>query len=166
MLISQRNWLARMAASSVNLFQGMNDSSKKTSVLFVCIGNSCRSPMAESIALRDAADLFESSSAGLSPLGMVQKLTLETLQSNGYPTDGLYSKPILSAAWADADLVINMSGYPRERAFPRSEWDKVEDWLGEHPYSCDLAVYQSIFDSIRPTTASLIARLSESAADK
>ena len=41
--------------------------------------------MAESIALRDAADLFESSSAGLSPLGVVQKLTLETLQSNGYP---------------------------------------------------------------------------------
>ena len=166
MLISQRNWLARMAASSVNLFQGMNDSSKKTSVLFVCIGNSCRSPMAESIALRDAADLFESSSAGLSPLGVVQKLTLETLQSNGYPTDGLYSKPILSAAWADADLVINMSGYPRERAFPRSEWDKVEDWLVEDPYGCDRAVYQRIFEDIRTRIASLTARLSESAADK
>jgi arsenate reductase len=144
----------------------MNDSSKKTSVLFVCIGNSCRSPMAESIALRDAADLFESSSAGLSPLGMVQKLTLETLQSNGYPTDGLYSKPILSAAWADADLVINMSGYPRERAFPRSEWDKVEDWLVEDPYGCDLAVYQRIFEDIRTRIGSLTARLSESAADK
>src|SRR5260370_33130036 len=123
----------------------MNDSSKKTSVLFVCIGNSCRSPMAESIALRDAADLFESSSAGLSPLGMVQKLTLETLQSNGYPTDGLYSKPILGAAWADADLVINMSGYPRERAFRRSDCDKVEDWLVEDPYGVNIAVNQSIF---------------------
>jgi len=122
--------------------------------------------MAESIALRDAGDLFESSSAGLSPLGVVQKLTLETLQSNGYPTDGLYSKPILSAAWADADLVINMSGYPRERAFPRSEWDKVEDWLVEDPYGCDLAVYQRIFEDIRTRIGSLTARLSESAADK
>src|SRR5215813_10331984 len=74
--------LARTAAGWVSLFlQRMNDTSKKLSVLFVCIGNSCRSPMAESIALRDAADLFECASAGLSALGVVQKLTLQTLEA-------------------------------------------------------------------------------------
>ena len=40
----------------------MNNSRKKLRVLFVCIGNSCRSPMAEAIALRDAADLFDAES--------------------------------------------------------------------------------------------------------
>ena len=84
---------------------------QKTRVLFICIGNSCRSPMAEAIGLRDSFELFESCSAGLSPLGVVQKLTLETLRRNGYPTDALYSKPILNHEWAAADLVINMSGY-------------------------------------------------------
>lgn len=115
--------------------------------------------MAESIALRDAADLFLTASAGLSPLGVVQRLTLETLEANGYPTEGLHSKPILSDAWADADLVINMSGYPRERAFPRADWHKVEDWDVKDPYGANPEVYQRIFDDIRTRIESLATRL-------
>jgi arsenate reductase len=132
-------------------------------VLFVCIGNSCRSPMAEAIALRNAADLMETASAGLSPLGVVQKLTLQTLEANGYPTGGLYSKPILNDVWADADLVINMSGYPRERAFARSDWYKVEDWKVEDPYGSDPAVYQRTFEDIRTRIDALAARLRDGA---
>jgi len=115
--------------------------------------------MAEAIAQRDAADVFETASAGLSPLGVVQKLTLQTLQANGYPIDRLYSKPILDDAWVEADLVINMSGYPRERAFPRGDWHKVEDWDVEDPYGADPDVYQRIFEDIRTKIESLVARL-------
>lgn len=114
--------------------------------------------MAESIALRDAADLFEAASAGLSPLGVVQKMTLQTLRANGYPTDGLYSKPILDDAWAAAGLVINMSGYPRERAFPRGEWHKIEDWDVQDPYGSDAGLYQQIFEHIRSRIESLKVR--------
>lgn len=117
--------------------------------------------MAESIALRDAADLIATASAGLSPLGVVQKLTLQTLKSNGYPTEGLYSKPILSDAWSDADLVINMSGYSRERAFARGDWHKVEDWDVEDPYGSDPAAYQRIFEDIRTRIDTLAVRLRE-----
>ena len=130
-------------------------------ILFVCIGNSCRSPMAESIARRDAADLFACGSAGLNALGVVQAQTLQTLAANGYPTDGLYSKPILNDAWLDADLVINMSGYPRERAFARADWHKVEDWDVEDPYGSDPQVYQRIFEDIRNRIETLAARLRE-----
>jgi protein-tyrosine-phosphatase len=115
--------------------------------------------MAEAIALRDAADLVLTASAGLSPLGVVQKLTLQTLEANGYPTDGLYSKPILDDAWAEADLVINMSGYPRERAFARRHWYKVEDWSVDDPYGSDPAVYQRTFEDIRAKIESLAVRL-------
>lgn len=134
-------------------------SCKRLRVLFVCIGNSCRSPMAESIALRDAVDCYDSASAGLSPLGVVQKLTLQTLTNNGYPTDGLYSKPILSDEWAGADLVINMSGYGKERAFPRGELHKVEDWNIDDPYGADQQFYQKTFEDIRTRIESLTARL-------
>lgn len=127
--------------------------------MFVCIGNSCRSPMAESIAIRDAYDLFEPSSAGLSPLGVVQKLTLETLRSNGYPTDALYSKPILNEAWAAADLVVNLSGYNKPRAFPRADWHKIEDWDVDDPYGSDPACYQRTFEDIRTRIESLATRL-------
>lgn len=131
---------------------------QKTRVLFICIGNSCRSPMAEAIGLRDCADLFESCSAGLCPLGVVQKLTLETLRRNGYPTGNLYSKPVLNHAWAAADLVINMSGYQKERAFSRTDWHKIEDWEVADPYGCDPACYQRIFEDIRSRIESLAMR--------
>ncbi len=134
-------------------------SSAKLRVLFICIGNSCRSPMAESIALRDAADLYECASAGLSPLGVVQQLSLDTLTKNGYPTEGLSSKPILTHEWAAADLVINMSGYLKERTFPRSEWDKVEDWDVDDPYGAAPEFYQQVFEDIRTRMDVLKARL-------
>jgi len=38
---------------------------RKYRVLFVCIGNACRSPMAEAIAHREAAEVIEPASAGL-----------------------------------------------------------------------------------------------------
>jgi len=137
----------------------MTKPTTKFKVLFVCIGNSCRSPMAEAIARRTAAELFETASAGLRPLGLVQRLTLETLAANGYPTDKLYSKPILNDAWAEADLVINMSGFPREGAFARREWGKVEDWQVDDPFGTEPEEYQRVFEDIRTKIESLKARL-------
>jgi protein-tyrosine-phosphatase len=128
-------------------------------VLFICIGNSCRSPMAEAIALRDAADVIEAASAGLSPLGFVAAQTKRTLAENGYPNDGLESKSILQASWDAADLVVNMSGRPRERAF--LEFSKVEEWEVEDPYGEDPEVYQRIFEEIRRRVRGLAERLRE-----
>jgi arsenate reductase len=137
----------------------MPNSKPKPRVLFVCIGNSCRSPMAESIARRDSSHIFDSSSAGLTPLGVVQKQTVETLAHNGYPVENLSSNAIRNDEWAAANLVINMSGYPKQRVFPDSEWHKVEDWNVEDPYGSDPMVYQRIFDDIRNRIESLTARL-------
>ena len=139
---------------------------RKRRVLFICIGNSCRSPMAEAIAQRDCSHIFDCSSAGLTPLGVVQKETIATLQSNGYPVEHLISNAISKDEWAAADLVINMSGYPKQRAFPRSEWQKVEDWPVEDPYGSDPVVYQRIFEDIRIRIESLTARLRDGVAGK
>jgi arsenate reductase len=136
----------------------------KPRVLFVCIGNSCRSPMAESIARRDSSQVFDCTSAGLTPLGSVQKETLDTLAGNGYPVENLFSNAINTAEWAAADVIVNMSGYPKQRVFPRSEWNKVEDWNVEDPYGSDPVTYQRIFDDIRTRIELLTARLREGAA--
>jgi protein-tyrosine-phosphatase len=97
---------------------------------------------------------------------VVQKETIATLQSNGYPVEHLISNAISKDEWAAADLVINMSGYPKQRAFPRSEWQKVEDWPVEDPYGSDPVVYQRIFEDIRTRIESLTARLRDGAAGK
>ena len=126
-------------------------------VLFVCYGNACRSQMADVIARQDARDVMTVDSAGLVPLGYVPELTTSTLEKNGYPAAGLRSKPISLEMWTAADLVVNMSGEPRERAF--KDFAKVEDWEVEDPFGEDPAVYQRIFEEIRKRIAELTMRL-------
>ena len=119
----------------------------RTRVLFVCVGNACRSPMAEAIARYDAADVMEASSAGLHPLGYIADLTKQTLTKNGYSANGLTSDLLTREATASADLIINMTGRPREHTFRGQE--NVEDWLVEDPYGEDPETYQRVFDGIR-----------------
>jgi arsenate reductase len=126
-------------------------------VLFVCLGNACRSPMAEAIALRDAADVIEPSSAGLTPLGRIEPMTKQTLVKNGFSPDELWSKALLAAAFETADVVINMSGRPKEMAFKGAA--KVEDWLVEDPYGADAGLYQRIFEDIERRVGELAGRL-------
>jgi arsenate reductase (thioredoxin) len=140
-----------------NLTEKTMHNGERTRILFVCIGNSCRSPMAEAIALRDAADVIEAASAGLARLGFVAPQTKRTLAENGYSTEGLESKPIVRPALDAADLVINMSGRPRERVFPDIE--KVEDWEVEDPYGEDAEVYQRILEEITRRVKALAERL-------
>ena len=131
-------------------------------MLFVCLGNACRSPMAESIARRDAADVIEACSAGLSPLGYVPVLTTQTLATNGYSIESLASTPITRAVWDSADMVINMSGVAKERAF--TDPGKVEDWDVQDPYGSDPVLYQTICEDIQRKVAKLAERLRNSVA--
>ena len=130
-------------------------------MLFVCLGNSCRSPMAEAIARRNASDVIEASSAGLAPLGFVAEMTIKTLLRNGYPVEGLGSKPVLREAWEAADIVINMSGRARELAF--REYARVEDWDIEDPYGDDAETYQRTCETIQRRVAELAEKLRRTA---
>jgi protein-tyrosine-phosphatase len=131
--------------------------SKKLRVLFVCIGNACRSPMAEAIAKREAADVLEASSAGLYPLGEIPDETQETLSRSGYSAVGLSSKPITNRIWNEADLVINLSGRIRDIAF--DDPAKVEDWDVADPYGANPAFYQTILEQLQQRIRLLADRL-------
>jgi arsenate reductase len=132
-------------------------SAKKLRVLFVCLGNACRSPMAEAIAKREASDVLEASSAGLYPLGEIPEETQETLLRNGYSAVGLSSKPITNKAWNEVDLVINLSGRIRDIAF--DDPDKVEDWDVADPYGANPAFYQTILEQLQQRIGLLADRL-------
>lgn len=126
-------------------------------VLFVCLGNACRSQMAESIAKKLGADVMEAFSAGVTPLGFVPIETSDTIVKNGYSAGDLTCKG-LNPEWCDsADIIINMSGVPREDAF--GNFAKVEDWTVEDPYNRDLRVYQRVFKDIENKVEELTQRL-------
>jgi protein-tyrosine-phosphatase len=133
-------------------------------VLFVCMGNACRSPMAESIARRDAADVIEARSAGLCPLGFVPDLTRQTLTANGYSIESLNSTPITRDIFDAADIVVNMSGIPRSRAFTDSQ--KVEDWEVQDPYGAAPELYQTIYEDIQKRVELLAERLRKTPASQ
>jgi len=126
-------------------------------VLFLCLGNACRSPIAESTARRDAADVLDPSSAGLFPLGYIPPATLQALQSNGYSSEALSSKPITREAWDAADLIINLSGTRTDPLFHHS--DKVEDWNVADPYGGSPEVYQQTLEDIAARVHALAGRL-------
>lgn len=133
--------------------------SQRARVLFVCVGNACRSPMAEAIARYDAADVMEASSAGLRPLGYIAEPTKQTLMKNGYSASGLTSDRLTREAMDAADAIINMTGTPSDHVFVGRE--NVEDWLVEDPYGEDPETYQRVFEGIRRRVNQLAMSLRE-----
>lgn len=74
-------------------------------VLFLCTGNTARSILAEAILRKDGAGRFAAVSAGSRPKGVVNPFALKVLESYGYPTDGLSSKPWDVFAGPDAPVM-------------------------------------------------------------
>lgn len=85
---------------------------RKQRVLFVCIGNSCRSQMAEGFARRYGADIMESSSAGLYPAATVAPLTQKVMRDRGIDLSAHCPKTLYEAPGSPHDLVVNISGLP------------------------------------------------------
>ena len=86
---------------------------KPLRVVFVCWGNICRSPMAERVAVKAAADAgldrVDFSSAGTSSeeLGApIDPRAVDVLTAHGYSTDGHRAHQITRSEIEDADLVI------------------------------------------------------------
>lgn len=132
----------------------------RTKVLFLCIGNACRSQMAEAIAKHSAADVIDASSAGLVPFGEIPRTTLDVLHERGISAAGQSSKPLRSEDLSAADLVINMTGRPGTRIFTEPV-KRMEDWDVGDPYGFNLAVYRDIRDQIEARVEDLAQRLRE-----
>ena len=115
--------------------------------------------MAEAVARQDAADVIQAASAGLSPLGHIERMTIHTLACNGYSSKGLTSKSMTEEVWRAAELVVNMSGRPSNLVFP--DGLEVEEWRVQDPYGADEAIYQRILDDIVERVNALAGRLRE-----
>jgi protein-tyrosine-phosphatase len=113
--------------------------------------------MAEGIAAHIASDVMEVSSAGVAALGRVQTMSKLTLTKNGYPADGLESKPCEDVDLKTADIIINMTGRPGLMVF--QDASKVEDWNVEDPYGADAETYQRIFEDIERRVVELVGRV-------
>jgi arsenate reductase len=130
----------------------------KIRVLFVCIGNSCRSQMAEGFARKYGGDVMVAASAGLSPAPYVAYDTIRTMEEKNIDIRAHFPKGLKQLGRAEFDLIVNMSGFdlPDEVTAPAREWD-VEDPIGE-----DFETYCKIRDQIEMLVMSLILELRRS----
>ena len=90
----------------------------KPKVLFICLGNSCRSIMAEALARHRCGDRWEAASAGINPLGFVAPETLKVLAEMGVSPAGLYSKGLNEIDLREYRLVINLSDHSLQGLIP------------------------------------------------
>jgi arsenate reductase len=131
-------------------------------VLFVCVGNSCRSQLAEAFARKMAADVIEASSAGIHPFGRIADSTQAVGAEFGLSFDGQYSKPIEISELRQADLVVNMSGIESPGLFPGAR--RIVVWKIDDPFEDTLDVYRRIAREIQSNIAVLAAEFRAAAA--
>jgi len=109
-----------------------SNSQNKINILFVCMGNICRSPMAEAV-FRDrvkkegVADRFEIASAGTGDWHVGEpphRGTRETLKRHGIDPNGMVAKHVSQTLLDRADYVVAM------------DYENVADlrsWRIDHP---------------------------------
>ena len=98
-------------------------------VLFICVGNACRSQMAEGFARSYGKDVMIPESAGLAPAIAVPVETRDTMAEKNIDISPQFPKPLSFVSSRQFDLVVNMSGYPAPNYPLAAEW-KVSDPIG------------------------------------
>jgi len=126
----------------------------KKRVLFVCIGNSCRSQMAEAFARAYGSDIMVAQSAGLMPAVDIAPLTRQVLAERNLNLDGHFPKSLEMAGREAFDVVVNMSGQPM--SLPKA---RVLTWPVRDPIGHPERVYRDVVQQIEGLVMGLILNL-------
>ena len=110
-------------------------------VLFICLGNACRSQMAEAFARTYGKDVMVAESAGLAPAAAIPEETRQAMAGKNIDISAQFPKPVSVFPRAHFDRVVNMSGYPISGLAPTVEW-KVRDPIGGTPEQYRVACEQ------------------------
>ncbi len=159
---------------------------KKFHVLFVCTGNSCRSPMAEGILKSllppEYRDKIKISSAGTGDFwGMpASDLAIEISEEHGIDISGHRSRGLTRGLMEKANLVLVMAKdheefirfhYPafRDNVFLLKKFDRNKNILRrvniEDPIGQGKEIYQKVFDEIYREIERILPRILQLADD-
>ncbi len=131
----------------------------RTTVLFICIGNTCRSPMAQAMASALGGDAIRALSAGLAATGRVAPETLATLKALGYSGEGLASKGLSQVPLDEVDLVVSLIGPPGVGWIPHGMPVEMVTWNVPDPWGEDEATYLAVARRIEALVRELVDEL-------
>lgn len=127
------------------------------SILFICVGNTCRSPMAEAIATTLGEGRVTASSAGIMPFGRIVTSTIEALDGLGYDSGDLSSKGLDDVDLAGFDIIVSLLGPSGLNYLPSSLGAELESWSVRDPYGEDDEVYLAVARELESRIRDLLA---------
>jgi arsenate reductase len=130
-------------------------------ILFVCIGNSCRSQMAEAYANHFGNGKVQAFSAGSHPLGAIAAETYEVMREEGISLEGQSSKGVREVPVGEMDIVVGM-GIEVACPVPADFKGRVVEWHVPDPYGHNLETFRDVRDVIEGQVVALLAELAAS----
>jgi arsenate reductase (thioredoxin) len=122
-------------------------------VLFVCLGNACRSQMAEAFARVRAGDVLQASSAGLLPSRAISTNTRMVMREKQISMERHTPKMLDQMDLSRFHMIVNLSG----RLLPRRRGRTIVDWCIPDPMGHDMESFRVVRDRIE----SLVMGLAE-----
>lgn len=129
-----------------------------TNLLFVCIGNSCRSQMAEAFANHLGDGRVRVWSAGTYPLGWIEANTRLVMEEMGIRLDGQESKSVSDVPFDQMDVVV-ATGRWVLIGLPAGSEARLVRWEIPDPFGADLKEYRAVRDLIEVKVRELLAEL-------
>lgn len=123
-------------------------------VLFVCIGNACRSQMAEGFARAYGSDVLIAASAGLAPGLGIARDTRKAMAEKDIDLKDHFPKHVKQMGRAQFDLVVNMSGSDVPPEYINGA--KVIEWDIDDPVYLKYEQHCAIRDEIENLVMKLI----------
>ncbi|OFI39224.1 heat-shock protein HtpX [Arthrobacter sp. SW1] len=132
------------------------ETTRKPSVLFVCIHNAGRSQMAAAFLTTLSRGAIEVRSAGSKPADKVNPAAVEAMAELGIDMSAEIPKILTTEAVKESDVVITMGCGDECPYFPGKRY---EDWVLEDPAGKGVESVRPIRDQIRARVEDLIASL-------
>ena len=132
-----------------------NRAAPRPRVLFLCIGNSCRSQMAEGFARAYGADVMEPLSAGLYPAAIIAPLTKKVMLEKNIDISAHFPKSLDAIPSGPVHTVINMSGY----SVPMPQGATLEEWKVQDPIGLSEETFREVANDIEQRVMRLVLAL-------
>ena len=130
----------------------------KSNILFVCVGNSCRSQIAEAYGRAWGSSVMNVKSAGIHPIGTIGPGISEVMTEENIDISGQYPKMLTEEMVRWADRVIVLGGNP-EALYPGLLREKLVSWPTPDPYGQGLEEARRVRDLIKNRVTDLIIDL-------
>ena len=133
--------------------------SKKNKVVFICIGNMCRSPIAEGFARAKGSDVVEVFSAGIHPTGQISHDAIHVMEELGIDISDLQSNGLNDVPLGEIGMVVSMTGFPAREYLPLTYTGTVIDWDIDDPIGRSLSTFHRVRDEIQTKVLDLLEQI-------